>query len=65
MPNQDKPCKDLHPTLTGLIDEGLVWYDEGDKEFCGLASNGVEVGLGCDADGVERYLVAFPRPTDW
>lgn len=58
-------CKDLHPTLTELMKDGLVWYDEDDREYVGSDPHGQIVNLGADEDEVERYLSAYPDPSDW
>jgi len=53
------------PLLVARILDGSVHFDMSTKEYVGIASDGVEVGLGSDPDGVEKYLVANPTPDCW
>jgi hypothetical protein len=54
-----------HPTLDRLIIERKIWWEEGEQNWVGRASDGVKVLLGNDRDSVERYLSTCPTPEDW
>lgn len=51
------------PILTSLMSQGLVWFDG--SHYLGRASDGVIVNLSHDAVSAERYLQAYPNPSDW
>ena len=54
-----------YPILHRLMAAKIVWFDEDDREYVGLASDGVEVSLGNEKNQVERFLTNSPTPDKW
>jgi len=49
--------------LNSYIRNGIIRYKH--NKFVGVASNGVEVGLGDTKDSVAIYLADRPEPNQW
>jgi len=59
------------PTLDALLASGVLYLDwDADAnagQYCGIASDGVEVCIGETGleEGTERYLASNPTPDKW
>lgn len=51
--------------LNSYIRNGVIRYEPREHQFVGMASDGVEVGLGNTKDSVAIYLADRPEPNQW
>lgn len=51
--------------INKLLEDGTIYWDQGEYQFIGKASDGQWVGLGSTKDSVAIYLHYRPSPTQW
>lgn len=61
----NKATRVVTPQLDKLMADGVARWDATDREWVGVAHDGVETSLGRTRIEVERYLKLHPSPASW